>query len=184
MPSARPTPSVGMVRRFVGFPAKVEDPCLTKLWEGVEYSLDARPIEKSGVSMETPCTVSTPPRIPRYVRDLNELAEARGITTSIVFGPDKSDPEIRMWSKWEGAFHQLESVGLLSRHQLALLMNASPRVRRRMVTVPGSQPPWCNPLLQGEIEVVDGRFEWRLDFGPGAYSIADRGCGDVEAVLC
>lgn len=131
--------------------------------------------------METP-SVFTPPRIPRYVRDLSELAEVRGITTSIAFGLDKNEGEIRMWSKWEGSCHQLQSVGLLVPSQVALLMRASPTVRRRMVTVPRNEPPWCNPLLHGELEVAGGQFEWRLDFGPAAFSIADRGWGDVEEV--
>jgi hypothetical protein len=132
--------------------------------------------------MESPSNVSKPPRVPRYVRDLNELAEVRGIAVSTLFGAGDRNPEIRLWAKWTGACHQLQSVGLLARHQLARLMWSSPRPRRLTFTVPSSEPWWCNPLLQGEIEVTGDLFEWRLDFGPGEFSVADRGWGDVEAV--
>jgi hypothetical protein len=137
--------------------------------------------------MENSSTVTEPPRVPRYVRDLNELANVRGITTSTLFGPDENHPETRLWSIWTGDFHQLQSVGLLARHQIARLMNPikpSRRGRHRMLTVPGSEPPWCNPLLQGEIEVAGDRFRWRLDFGSAVFSIANRGWGDVEAITC
>jgi hypothetical protein len=130
--------------------------------------------------METPSTVSKQPRIiPRYVRDLNELAELHGIATSTLFAPDDDSAEIRLWANWRGVCPQLQSVGLLARHQLARLMWLPPRFT---LTVPSGEPRWCHRLLHGEIEVTGDVFEWRLNFGPGEFSVTDRGWGDVEAV--
>jgi hypothetical protein len=124
-----------------------------------------------------------PPKIPSYIRDLNDLAERHGITTSIILGPYDNNLELRLWAKWRGTCDGLQSVDLLSHHQLARLIWPRRRrgaVRRPMITVPSSEPPWCNPLLRGEMEISGDHFEWNLDFGSAHFSVADR--GDVEAV--
>jgi len=122
------------------------------------------------------------PTIPQYVRDLNDLAAVHGITTATAFARD-NDGRLRLWAQWRGTWKALQAIGLLARHQIARLRGSRqrlPNVRRLMLTVPSSEPPWCNPLLRGEIEVLGNHFEWTLDFGPGDFSIANR--GDVEAI--
>jgi len=124
-----------------------------------------------------------PPKIPQYIWDLNDLAALHGIATSIVFAPHGSNADIRLWAKWKGTCQHLQSIGLLARHKLARLIRSWRRpslVRRFRLTVPSSEPPWCNPLLRGEIEVSGDHFEWNLDFGPANFSVVTR--RDVEAI--
>jgi hypothetical protein len=133
--------------------------------------------------MDTAQSISKPSQVPRYVRDLNLLAEAHGIVTSVFLAPyDDGGPEIRLWARWIGDREELKSLGLLAPSQLRLLApwgDNSARLRR-FLTVPSSEPAWLHPLLKGEIEVGGDRFDWNLDFGSCEFSITQR--GEVEAI--
>lgn len=120
----------------------------------------------------TPAPSELPERIPRFVRHLSLFAERAGFRTSFSVEPYTNDPELRLWSVWEGTVANLLSLGWLTPSQVMLL--ARPRQR---LTVPSAGGP--HPLATGELTVSGGHVSWSVDSGPLGYSIADVGAVEV-----
>jgi hypothetical protein len=111
--------------------------------------------------------------IPRYVANLNALAERHGLTATVVVEPYDNDPEVRLWGKWRGTrANFLSLVQPVASYHLPL--------SRGRLNIPGGAWFAVNPLLTGDVTVAGDQVEYAIDFGPGEYAITE--CGDVEVV--
>lgn len=142
----------------------------------------------------TVAALCTAERVPTFVRNLNALAEAAGMRVRVETRPYSNDPEVRLWSVWEGTKAQLRSLGLLTPRQETMLF-----IRKSaQVMVPSGVSPHCpeSALLWGDM-TIDGD-SISLDINSGAwpctieqregleivrYPDAVTYCGTVEALI-
>jgi hypothetical protein len=116
----------------------------------------------------------SPGRIPRYVRNLNALAERHGISVNVTNEPYDNDPEIRLWSEWSGTCEQFLATGLFvpSQARLLLSLTAFHSHSDSTLTVPTSPTPPC--LLAGKLTVGGNQVLWKIDSGPAQYTVSER----------
>lgn len=118
---------------------------------------------------------STPaPLVPRFVRNLNALAEQHGMKTSTeIDGYEGNESARVLWSVWEGTEAQLRATNLFK-------PNFHIRPTRTRFDVPPSSP--CElPIVTGSILRGEGDLlKVECDFGPPPKAIANK--GDVEIV--
>lgn len=119
--------------------------------------------------------------VPRYVQNLNALAEHHGLSTRVYVARYKKESEGPMiFAEWMGTKESLFSMGLLTPHQ-QLPLQYLPSPRKREFCVPSSSGWDWHPLLRGQITVVgDDGVLVELDFDEVPQGI--RMIGDVEVV--
>jgi hypothetical protein len=117
-----------------------------------------------------------PLSIPRHARNLDSIAERAGMRVSTCAEPSSADnPQLRLWSRWEGSKQQLRSLGLLTPGQEALLAR-----KRSALTVPGTAGQWLAALIYGHLETTGDQASLAIDHGPAEYRAEQR--GDLEII--
>jgi hypothetical protein len=111
---------------------------------------------------------SPPDRIPRFVRNLNALAEQHGLAVRMAVEPYANDPELRLWATWSGsraAF--LNLVQPVASYHLPL--------SRGKLSIPGGGGYYCsNSLLTGTVTVAGDDIVFVIDFGPADFTLAEK----------
>jgi hypothetical protein len=111
-------------------------------------------------------SLPVPPRLPRFIENLNSLALAHGLTVTMAVEPYENDPEIRLWGKWSGTRAQLlEIVQPVRSYHLPLACG--------QLTVPGGAGYCANPLITGTVRVDGDQVLYEVDFGPSDFSISE-----------
>lgn len=113
---------------------------------------------------------SGPKVLPRFVRNLNALAEAHGFSTRMSVEPYSDSPKLRLWARWEGTKSQLISLGLLTPSQQRLLTTDCDL---NCFSVPHSAR-WLNPLIGGGLTVTGDTVALDIDFGPPTYLLTEQ----------
>jgi hypothetical protein len=109
---------------------------------------------------------STLPPIPRYMRNLNRLAERTGLTVDVHVAPYTNDPEVRLWSEWAGTEAQFRATGLFVPSQ-RFPMGAG------ILEIPSSTL-WVCCLAKGSVDVTGAIARWSIDCGPTLYSVEEK----------
>jgi hypothetical protein len=102
-------------------------------------------------------------RLPRFIVNLNEWAEARGVAVSV-----DDDSGLRLWSNWSGSKECFLSLGLFPNHWHF-------PIARGWQTVPHGTGQCGEPLLAGEITVSGDNVLWEIDSGLSRFTITERG---------
>ncbi|HEV2268997.1 MAG TPA: hypothetical protein VGR92_06030 [Steroidobacteraceae bacterium] len=114
-------------------------------------------------------------RIPTFVRNVNALAERAGMRVSLWVGPYDDDPEVRLWSVWEGTRAQLASLQLFTPRQTVLLPIGAYRTKGAWINAPRAG-------IVGEMQCRGESIRWDIDSGDWPCTIEQR--GELEVITC
>lgn len=125
--------------------------------------------------MTTPQASAPPLEVPRFARNLNRLAEEKGLAVKVrTAARDYGDLERRLWALWKGPTDTFYALGLLQPSQRLPL-------KEGVLSIPSHVGPFPEyALLTGYLMVEDGTATWELDFGPADYELEQR--GQIEVI--
>ncbi len=108
-------------------------------------------------------------RVPRYVRNLNALAESCGLVVR-TYGTVKDGTEF-LCADWVGSMAQLLSTGLIARgHRFPQTVG--------MLTIPRGEHWSRHPLLKGIVKLNGDNVLYEIDCGPMPNDLTMK--GDIE----
>lgn len=116
--------------------------------------------------------------VPRYIRNLNAIAERAGMTVTMRAASVPEQPEPNLMARWEGTLEQLAATGLLVPHTVRRLRWAS--ASSTHASGARCQLSGLSGDVSGEARVSGDRIVWEINWGPIDYSIEQR--GEVEIV--
>lgn len=113
--------------------------------------------------------------VPRYIRNINAIAQQAGISVNVCVAPYDNSTNVRLWSEWKGNRDQLFSTALLTTAQRKPLFWDC--TRTLILSSAGGHRD--NACLSGEIRARDGHFEWDIDCGPITYGLEERDGAEI-----
>jgi hypothetical protein len=110
---------------------------------------------------------AVPSRIPRYIGNLNALAENARMAVEMAVEPYGNDPALRLWSSWRGARDAfLSLVQPVASYHLPLTQGR--------LNIPGGSAYYAhNALVSGDVIVTGDDVLYQIDFGPPVFTISD-----------